>query len=157
MNVSRDMKRQEVAGYQLDLFKGQRNPACHGVTGDGRTESGAFAVRQVSSAVDEQRALTQDLMDRVAGLANLEEAVRRVCKNKGAAGADGMSTRELKKWFPSHWRELQEQMLDGTYQATEVLGVEIPKPSGGVRKLGIPTVVDRVVQQALLQQLRRAR
>ena len=153
MNVSRDMKRQQVAGYQLDLFKEQKNPVCHGATGDGGTESGTPVARQVSSAVDEQRALTHDLMKGVAGLANLEEAVRRVCKNKGAAGADGMSTRELKSWFSSHWRELQEQLLDGTYQPTAVLGVEIPKPSGGVRQLGIPTVIDRVVQQALLQTL----
>ena len=80
------MKRQEVAGYQLDLFEDRPNPACHGVTGDGGTESGACGVRQVSSAVDEQRALTQALMDRVAGLANLEEAVRRVCKKQGRGG-----------------------------------------------------------------------
>lgn len=153
MNVSRDMERQEVAGYQLDLFEARPNPACHGATGDGSTKTGAFEERQVSAAANEQRALTQDLMERVAGLANLEEAVRRVRKNKGAAGGDGMSTRTLKAWFPSHWRELQKQLLDGTYQATEVLGVEIPKPSGGMRTLGIPTVVDRVVQQALLQQL----
>jgi RNA-directed DNA polymerase len=114
LNVSRDMKRQQVAGYQLDLFKDQENPEWHGATGDGSAESGASVARQVSSAVDEQRALTQDLMERVAGLANLEEAVRRVCKNKGAAGADGMTTRDLKAWFPSHWRELQQQLLDGT-------------------------------------------
>ena len=153
MNVSQDMKRQQAAGYQMDLFEDYPNPACHGATGDGGTESGARAARQVSSAADEQRALTQDLMDRVAGLANLDEAVRRVRRNKGAAGADGMTTRDLQAWFPSHWRELQRQLLEGTYQPTAVLGVEIPKPSGGVRKLGIPTVVDRVVQQALLQTL----
>jgi RNA-directed DNA polymerase len=147
------MERQQAAGYQMDLFEARSKPVCHGATGDGSTESGSLEVRQVSSAMEEQRALTQDLMERVAGLVNLEEAVRRVCKNKGAAGADGMGIGELKTWFPSHWRELQEQLLDGTYQATEVLGVEIPKPSGGMRKLGIPTVVDRVVQQALLQQL----
>ena len=147
------MKRQQVAGYQLDFFKEQKNPVYHGATGDGSTESGRSVAQQMSSAVDEQRALTHDLMDRVAGLANLDEAVRRVCKNKGAAGADGMSTRELKSWFSFHWRELQEQLLDGTYQPTEVLGVEIPKPSGGVRQLGIPTVIDRLVQQALLQAL----
>jgi RNA-directed DNA polymerase len=147
------MARQQVAGYQLDLFEDQWNPACHGATGDGGTGTGACAARQVSPAADGQRALTHALMDRVAELANLTEAVRRVRRNKGAAGADGMSVRDLKAWFPSHWRELRQQLLDGTYQPSEVLGVEIPKPSGGVRKLGIPTVVDRVVQQALLQAL----
>jgi RNA-directed DNA polymerase len=92
-------------------------------------------------------------MERVASLANLTEAVRRVVRNKGAAGVDGMTVRELKRWFASHWRELQEHLVSGRYRPQAVRGMQIPKPGGGQRQLGIPTAVDRVVQQALLQLL----
>ena len=148
--VSRDKERQEIAGYQMEL---PLEPACHGAIGEGGTESDAFEARQLSSAADNTRALTQDLMERVASLANLTEAVRRVLRNKGAAGVDRMSVRDLKRWFPGHWRELQEQLTSGQYRPQQVLGVQIPKPGGGMRQLGIPTVIDRVVQQALLQAL----
>lgn len=150
MYVSRDKERQQVAGYQMEF---SLNPVCHGAMGEGGTGSDAFEVRQLSSATDNKRALTQDLMERVASLANLTDAVRRVLRNKGAAGADKMSVRDLKRWFPGHWRELQEQLTAGHYRPQPVLGVQIPKPGGGMRQLGIPTVIDRVVQQALLQVL----
>lgn len=150
MNVSRDRARQQVAGYQLEL---PLESACHGAIGEGGTGPEAYAAQQLSPAADKKRALTQDLMERVSSLANLTEAVRRVLRNKGAAGADGMSVRDLKGWFPEHWRELQEQLASGHYRPHPVLGVQIPKPGGGMRQLGIPTVIDRVVQQALLQAL----
>ena len=150
MFVSRDRERQQVAGYQLEL---PLESACHGATGEGGARSGAFAARQLASVVNKKRALTQDLMERVASLANLTEAVRRVLRNKGAAGADGMSVRDLKRWFAEHFRDLQAQLTRGEYRPQPVLGVEIPKPEGGMRQLGIPTVTDRLVQQALLQAL----
>lgn len=150
MHVSRDMERQQVTGYQMEL---PLDAVSHGAFGDGGTGTEAPEERQVPPVADKKRALTQDLMERVASLANLSEAVRRVCRNKGAAGADGMTVRDLKCWFPAHWRELQGQLLSGTYRPQPVLGVQIPKPDGGMRQLGIPTVVDRVVQQALLQVL----
>ncbi len=150
MNVSWDRERQEVAGCQMEF---PLESACHGAIGEGGTESDAFEARQLSPAANKRRALTQDLMERVASLANLTEAVRRVQRNKGAAGADGMSVRDLKRWFPEHWRGLQEELTAGRYRPQPVLGVQIPKPGGGMRQLGIPTVVDRVVQQALLQAL----
>lgn len=149
----KDMERRQVAGKQLELFQDQCGPVCHDAAGEGGTQSGAVVERQVSSSFEEQRALTQDLMQRVASPVNLSRAVRRVCRNKGAGGVDGMEVGELKPWFHTHWRGLREQLLEGRYRPSEVLGVEIPKPSGGVRQLGIPTVVDRVVQQALLQAL----
>ena len=150
MGVSRDMERQQVAGYQMEL---PLDAVSHGAFGDGGTEAEASEERQMPPVADKKRALTQDLMARVASLANLTEAVRRVCGNKGAAGADGMTVRDLKRWFPTHWRGLQEQLLAGHYRPQPVLGVQIPKPGGGMRQLGIPTVIDRVVQQALLQTL----
>ncbi len=150
LNVSRDRERQKVAGYQMEL---PLELACHGAIGKGGTRPDAHEAQQLSPAADKKRALTQDLMERVSSLANLTEAVRRVTRNKGAAGADGMSVRDLKRWFPEHWRELQEQLTSGKYRPQPVLGVQIPKPGGGMRQLGIPTVIDRVVQQALLQAL----
>ena len=142
-----------MTGRQLDLFEDYAASVCHGATGEGGTQSGAFEERQPSTVADKSRALAQDVMERAAGLANLIEAVRRVRRNAGAAGADGMTVQELKHWFPKHAHQLQHALLTGTYRPQPVLGVQIPKPGGGMRQLGIPTVVDRVVQQALLQAL----
>ena len=88
MHVSRDRERQQVAGYQMEL---PLEPACHGAIGEGGTGPDAYGARQLSPAADKKRALTQGLMERVSSLANLTEAVRRVLRNKGAAGADGRS------------------------------------------------------------------
>jgi len=153
LKVSRDMERQQVAGYQMDLFTDYLKRARPDRAGESGTESGLVEERQMSSVTNEQRALTFDLMDRVAELANLEKAVRKVRRNKGAPGVDGMEVGELPVWFTSNWCKLQEQLLTGTYLPTQVLGAQIPKPHGGMRQLGIPTVLDRVVQQALLQVL----
>lgn len=150
MDISRDMEQQQTAGYQMEL---PLEPLCPAATGDGVAETGAVEARQMSPAMLKQRALTQDLMARVASLANLTEAVRRVCSNKGAAGVDGMTVRDLKRWFATHWQHLSEQLEQDAYRPQPVLGVQIPKPGGGMRQLGIPTVIDRLVQQALLQVL----
>lgn len=100
-----------------------------------------------------ERALTQDLMRAIADLKNLDTALRKVISNKGSAGVDGMSVDELKDWFSAHHRELRHQLTTGTYQVTAVKEVLIPKPNGGKRQLGIPTVKDRLVQQAISQVL----
>jgi group II intron reverse transcriptase/maturase len=92
-------------------------------------------------------------MDRVCELSNLESACRHVINNKGSAGVDGMSVEELGEWFSMNWRTLQESLLSGSYRPEAVLGVRIPKDSGGYRQLGIPTVRDRMVQQAIHQVL----
>jgi len=105
------------------------------------------------AACAEERALTQDLMDQVADLSNLAAALRQVVQNGGSPGIDGMTTKELKRWFEENWRSLQESLLDGSYEPDGVRGVEIPKPGGGTRQLGIPTCRDRLVQQAISQVL----
>jgi len=113
-------------------------------------------VEQLPSAEERTRALKQDLMEKVAEEANLLEALRRVCANKGSAGVDGMDVTELKAWISkrTNREELRERLISGEYGPAPVRGVQIPKPGGkGVRQLGIPTVVDRLVQQALLQVL----
>ena len=120
-----------------------------GGTGPGVIEE----VRDPSTAWDRSRALTQKLMEQVCDRANLNRAYRRVKTNRGAPGVDGMTVEELYGWLITHKRELIKSLLEGSYKPQSVRGIEIPKPGGGVRQLGIPTVVDRFVQQALGQVL----
>lgn len=97
--------------------------------------------------------MTKYLMEEVCQRANLNQAFKRVKDNKGAPGIDGMRVEDLREWLSAHKDELTASLLDGTYQPQPVKGVEIPKPDGGMRQLGIPTVCDRLVQQAILQVL----
>ena len=84
---------------------------------------------------------------------NLAEALRRVEQNAGAAGVDGMSTKELRPWLKEHWPQVRSQLDAGTYRPRPVRRVTIPKPSGGERALGVPAAVDRLICQALAQVL----
>ena len=95
-----------------------------------------------------------DVMQEVVRRENLKQALKRVCTNKGAAGVDRMDVEALKPHLKERWPELREELLNGTYIPQPVLRVEIPKQDGkGMRALGIPTVVDRFIQQAILQVL----
>lgn len=93
------------------------------------------------------------LMEAVVESGNMRKAFARVVGNKGAAGVDHMSVAELGSHVRTHWPRIKEDLLAGRYEPMAVLGVEIPKPSGGVRQLGIPTALDRLIQQALHQVL----
>ncbi len=93
------------------------------------------------------------LMEAICEPVNLRQALKRVKANKGAAGADGMSVSELPEHLRHNWPELKAQLLSGSYQPSPVRRVTIPKPGGGERLLGIPTVVDRFIQQAMMQVL----
>ena len=106
------------------------------------------ARRELQSPASEER-----LMEEVCERDNLERAWQRVRGNKGSPGSDGMTIDAAVGYLREHWPALREQLLQGTYQPQPVKRVEIPKPEGGVRKLGIPCVVDRLIQQALLQVL----
>lgn len=92
-------------------------------------------------------------MEQVVKRANMLNALRRVETNKGAPGIDGMTTKDLRPFLVEHWPQIKKQLLNGTYRPQPVRRVEIPKPDGGTRLLGIPTVLDRLIQQALLQVL----
>lgn len=107
------------------------------------------------SSCEEERNHTTNLLESIASYSNLESAYKQVRKNGGSAGVDGMSVKDFKRWFIQNWKGLQEGLLTGSYKPQMVKGVEIPKPNGGVRQLGIPTVRDRVVQQAINQVLQR--
>jgi len=93
------------------------------------------------------------LMERVLAPANLRRAYQRVVNNKGAPGADGMTVADLAGYVKQYWPTLKARLLAGEYHPQAVRAVEIPKPQGGTRQLGIPSVVDRLIQQALQQQL----
>ena len=93
------------------------------------------------------------LLEAILSRQNLLEALRRVEANKGAGGIDGVSTEHLREYVQQHWEQIRQQLLEGTYKPSPVRRVEIPKPDGGARLLGIPTVIDRLIQQATLQVL----
>ncbi len=90
------------------------------------------------------------LMEEVCDRENLKRALQRVKANKGSAGSDGMTIAALPAYLKEHWPAIRSQLLSGTYRPQPVRRVEIPKPDGGTRALGIPTVLDRFLQQAVL-------
>lgn len=96
----------------------------------------------------------EDLLERILDRQNLNRAYKQVKRNHGAPGIDGMTVEEALPWLREHREELLRSIRDGSYRPNPVRRKEIPKPDGGVRKLGIPTVVDRIIQQAIAQQLK---
>jgi RNA-directed DNA polymerase len=99
----------------------------------------------------ESPAIPEQVMEEVCGRENCLRALRRVKANKGSPGIDGMKVSELPGYLKQHWPAIREQLLNGTYKPQPVRRVEIAKPDGGVRQLGIPTVLDRFIQQAVMQ------
>ena len=139
-----DDKRQNI---QMELdFSSALTGAARGVAGEETESSGA------TSGL-ENPAKTDRLMEEVCERENLKEALRQVKANKGSSGVDGMTVVALSDYLKRHWPAIREQLLSGTYEPKPVRRVEIPKPDGGVRKLGIPTVLDRFIQQAVMQVL----
>ena len=116
-------------------------------------EPGAEPVTAV--AEPESPATTTHQMEEVCERENLVRAWQRVRGNKGAPGVDGMTIDDAKGYLRVHWPNIRSQLLAGTYRPQPVRRVEIPKPDGGIRKLGVPCVVDRLIQQALLQVLQK--
>ncbi len=96
---------------------------------------------------------TTEIMEEICRQENVERAAKRVRKNKGAPGVDGMTVKELPRYLERRWPEIRSRLCKGTYEPKAVRHVEILKPGGGIRTLGIPCVVDRVIQQAILQVL----
>lgn len=103
----------------------------------------------------ESTASSEQLMEEVCGRKNCQQALARVKSNKGSAGIDGMTVEQLPDYLQQHWPIIREQLLSGSYKPQPVKRVEIPKPDGGIRQLGIPTVLDRFTQQAVMQVLQR--
>jgi RNA-directed DNA polymerase len=122
--------------------------------GDERISSSSAVGAEIGAAACGQtKAGGLRQMDAVVERSNLWQAYERVMRNKGAAGVDGLTVSEFKAWLQQHWPSVKAALLEGNYIPAAIRKVEIPKPKGGVRTLGIPTVLDRLIQQALLQVL----
>jgi len=102
---------------------------------------------------NESLALTERLMEEICNHDNLRRSLNQVKANRGSPGIDGMKVSELEHYLRAQWPAIEKQLLAGTYKPKPVKRVEIPKPEGGVRKLGIPTVIDRLIQQMVMQVL----
>jgi len=148
------MEQKQVIAYQMELFdiNGEAAVCPFSAREDvyGTQETKAL---QVNVAGEQERALVYNLMEIVLSPKNLWTAYKQVKQNKGAGGIDGMQVDDFAKWFKDNGSTLIEELRSGNYQPQSVRLVEIPKPNGGVRKLGIPTVIDRVIQQAINQVL----
>ena len=142
-------KRQKIQCTQMRLaFAEESRGEVLGANGQGIEP--LTAERTPESPAGKER-----LMEEVCDRKNLEIAWRHVRKNKGSPGVDGMTIDETREYLKEHWSTIREQLLAGTYNPQPVKRVNIPKPDGGVRKLGVPCVVDRLIQQGLLQVLQK--
>jgi RNA-directed DNA polymerase len=123
-------------------------------TGEARSgRGGGTETYAANAAVESSAVLSGPRMEAIVERDNLKEALARVKRNQGAPGIDGMSVEALSAHLKDHWPTIRAQLLDGSYVPQPVRRVEIPKPTGGVRALGVPTVLDRFIQQAVLQVL----
>ena len=95
--------------------------------------------------------MDKTLIDKILSRDNMMQALKKVKANKGAGGVDGIGVDEIDDYLKEHWLSIKERILKRKYKPKPVLRVEIPKPGGGMRNLGIPTVVDRVIEQAIAQ------
>ena len=136
-----DAMRQKTGQLELPLDGRGEAPRCR--------RSGEASM----AASGNERPGTDRLMEEVVERGNAKAALKRVRQNKGSPGVDGMTVDELPEYLVDHWVEIREQLLAGSYQPRPVKRQEIPKSGGGVRELGIPTALDRLVQQAVLQVL----
>ena len=146
MNLRSD-KRRRTPRETLDFSSSPAGEAC---------EAKREETESLSATHDpESPASTNRLMEEICERENLKQALQQVKANKGSAGVDGMTVGGITDYLKQHWPAIREQLLSGTYEPKPVRRVEIPKPDGGVRKLGIPTVLDRLIQQAVMQVLQR--
>ena len=122
--------------------------------GEARRRNGREIEAAAATTEPESPASTEQLMEAICNSDNIEVALQSVVRNKGAPGIDGITVKQLPGILKARWREIEGQLLQGRYQPQPVRRVQIPKPDGGgVRNLGIPTTIDRVIQQAILQRL----
>lgn len=151
--MRKDSYRQKSeGGTQLKLFASQREPAVSQTNGTGMAIGSGV---ELFSRLAQQRALTENILERIVDYGNIDKAYRQVIANQGSSGTDGMEVDDLRHWLGNNLKELQTTILNEQYRPKAVRKVEIPKPNGGTRMLGIPTVKDRLIQQAIHQELNR--
>jgi group II intron reverse transcriptase/maturase len=148
-NDVRTFKREEG-----EAMLGEQKTAEVGCTCEGTVETGSNRVaRSVAALEPEEKDGAGSLLEKILQNENLNAAIKRVKQNGGAAGVDGMTVEEMLPYLREHGKELVTSIRGGYYKPKAVRRVEIPKPDGGIRLLGVPTVVDRMIQQAILQVL----
>ena len=151
--MRKDRKQQKKERVkQLDLFNDHDKPV---EQPEGRTGGKALSGAELSSQLEEQRTLTTNVLEAIVGYTNLTKAYGQVRQNGGSPGTDGMEVDELREWLGKHLESMRVEIVEDRYQVSAVRQVEILKPDGGIRKLGIPTVKDRMLQQAISQELMR--
>lgn len=138
--------------------KRQNNQLWLAFSGEGRSEApmapgGGSETLPAKCMIESPASNSEQLMEEVCERENCLQALKRVKSNKGSPGVDGMRVEQLPGYLKEHWPAIREQLLAGTYKPQPVKRVAIPKPDGGMRQLGIPTVLDRMVQQAVMQVL----
>jgi len=151
--MRKDREQQKNAGSkQLAMFTTKGEPVIEAASGICKdNESGV----EITSRLEQQRTLTENILERIVDYGNLDKAYRQVKSNAGSSGVDDMEVEELRQWLGSNIKALQESILQEQYQISAVRKVEISKLDGGTRMLGIPTVKDRMIQQAIHQELNR--
>lgn len=150
MRKGKEHQKKSFSGIQLNLFRDIWKPAEESAGGTGTDHSAGDALL---SRLKEQRVQTANILERSVDYENLTRAYNQVVSNKGRGGVDGMDINQFRQWLGEHLELLRASLQKGTYEVSNVLKVEIDKPTGGKRMLGIPTVKDRFVQQAIHQKL----
>jgi len=151
MRKSKRQQKNESTG-QLNLFR-DHEAKLPSESPDVGNRSGMMSRVELLSLLEDQRAQTENILERIVDYGNLMKSYQQVRKNGGSSGVDKMEVSELQGWLSKHIKRLQEELLTEQYEVSPVLRVRIPKPNGDTRELGIPTVKDRLVQQAIHQQL----
>jgi group II intron reverse transcriptase/maturase len=151
MRKSKEHRKIQRAEKQLELFK--ERPMAPNEEGGVVNDPWKRRVDELLSRLEEQRALTETLLEEIVGYNNLKEAYEQVRRNGGSAGVDSMDVETLGEWLRENVEQLRSTLLEGSYKVNAVRKVEIPKPNGGVRTLGIPTAKDRLIQQAIHQKM----
>ena len=148
--MRKDKTQQKMEGYkQLRLFEELHEPA--GMTTD-RIGRGTGIGVDLYSRLERQRTLTVNILEKIVDYGNVNKAYQQVRVNSGSGGVDGMDVLELRQWIGKNYRKFCKEILNESYEASPVRKVEIQKGNGGTRILGIPTVKDRLIQQAISQE-----
>lgn len=128
-----------------------RASEAHAENGGQYSLGAAVGAEEGTATIERTKASARSMMEAIVARGNMQLAYQRVVENKGAAGIDGLRVDELKDWLKQNWPTVRVALLTGSYLPQAVRAVEIAKPTGGTRTLGVPTVVDRLIQQAMLQ------
>ena len=151
--MRKDKEQQKKAQVkQMELFGKTSEPLEANASGTGTLLLNGV---ELSSRLENQRVLTENILEKIVDYGNLKRAYKQLSDNGGSSGIDEMEIEELREWFGENLNRLREQLLRERYEVSAVRKVEIEKSSGGIRTLGIPTVKDRFIQQAIHQELSR--